>query len=154
MKIIAALSMLFLLVSCAENKDGQKEPEKHPLVGTWKLLEGTIIEKGDTTVTDYTKDKSFIKIINDSHFSFTLHDLTKGKDSAHAVFSAGAGRYTLEGDKYTEHLEYCSAREWEGHDFSFTISIRNDTLIQTGEEKIESAGVSRLNTEKYIRVRN
>jgi len=154
MKIFAALSLLFFLVSCSGNTNGKKESEKHPLVGTWKLLEGTIIEKGDTTVTDYTKDKSFIKIINDSHFSFTLHDLTKGKDSANAVFSAGAGRYTLEGDKYTEHLEYCSAREWEGHDFSFTISIRNDTLIQTGEEKIESAGVSRLNTEKYIRVRN
>jgi hypothetical protein len=154
MRIIAVLSIWLYFVSCSDSA-GIKPVEKgNQLVGTWKLLEGTIIEKGDTTITDYTKDKSFIKIINDSHFSFTLHDLTKGKDSANAVFSAGAGRYTLEGDKYTEHLEYCSAREWEGHDFSFTISISNDTLIQTGEEKIESAGVSRLNTEKYIRVRN
>ncbi len=154
MKIMAALSVLFFLFSCSGNTDAKKEPEQNPLVGTWKLLEGTIIEKGDTTVTSYTKDKSFIKIINDGHFSFILHDLAKGKDSATAAFSAGAGSYKLEGDQYTEHLEYCSDREWEGHDFHFTISIRNDTLIQTGEEKIESAGVSRLNTEKYIRLRN
>jgi hypothetical protein len=27
-----------------------------PVEGTWKLVRGTVIEKGDTTVTDYTKD--------------------------------------------------------------------------------------------------
>jgi hypothetical protein len=154
MRKIAVLSLLLYFVSCSDSAVSKQEQKPNQLVGTWKLLEGTIIEKGDTTVTDYTKDKSFIKIINDTHFSFTLHDLGKGKDSATAVFSAGAGRYTLEGDAYTEYLEYCSAREWEGHDFHFTVIIRNDTLIQTGEEKIESAGVSRLNTEKYIRIKN
>jgi hypothetical protein len=54
---------------------------------------------------------------------------------------------------YTEHLEYCSAREWEGNDFSFQIDIKNDTLIQSGVEKVESAGVNRINIEKYIRVK-
>jgi hypothetical protein len=55
---------------------------------------------------------------------------------------------------YTEHLEYCSAREWEGNDFAFTIHIRNDTLTQSGIEKVESAGVNRINIEKYVRVKN
>jgi hypothetical protein len=154
MKTLMASAAFIVLFSCKENPGQNPDQEKIPLAGTWKLLEGTIVEKGDTIVTDYTKDKSFIKIINDTHFSFTLHDLGKGKDSATAVFSAGAGRYALEGDKYTEHLEYCSAREWEGHDFQFTVSIRNDTLIQTGIEKIEAEGVHRLNTEKYVRVKN
>jgi hypothetical protein len=147
-KITIAASALFLF-SCNENN----RPPANELIGTWKLLEGTVIEKGDTTITEYTKDKSFIKIINDSHFSFLLHDLEQGKDSATAAFTAGGGRYSLQGNKYAEHLEYCSAREWEGHDFSFTITIRNDTLIQSGEEKIESKGISRLNTEKYVRVK-
>ena len=48
-----------------------------------------------------------------------------------------------------EHLEYCSAREWEGNDFTFTITIKDDTLIQSGIEKIESAGINRVNIEKY-----
>ena len=141
-----------ILVSCSEKPKSDTESSTTTSIeGTWKLLTGTIIEKGDTTITDYTKNKSFIKVINDSHFAFLLHDLNKGKDSSSAAFSAGGGSYTLRGNNYTEHLEYCNAREWEGHDFSFTITISGDTLIQTGVEKIEAQGINRINIEKYIR---
>jgi hypothetical protein len=78
--------------------------------------------------------------------------LNKGKDSA-KVFVAGGGKYSLTDSLYTEHLEYCSAREWEGNDFNFTVSIKNDTLIQSGIEKIDGIGVNRINIEKYIRVK-
>ena len=142
-----------VLAACANTAPAEAAPEKrNPIAGTWKLLTGTLIERGDTTITDYTKNVSFIKIINDTHFAFIQHDLTKGKDSA-AVFAAGGGRYSLNDSLYTEHLEYCSAREWEGHDFPFTIRLAGDTLVQHGVEKIESAGVNRINTEKYIRVK-
>jgi len=143
--------LLVTLIACQANKDKRSEPTANRIVGTWKLLTGTTIEKGDTTVTDYTKNMSFIKIINDSHFAFLQHDLNKGKDSS--VFVAGGGPYSLIDSSYTEHLQYCSAREWEGNDFSFTVSISNDTLIQQGIEKVESAGVNRINIEKYIRVK-
>jgi hypothetical protein len=142
------------MLSCSEKpKDGPEISATTSIEGTWKLLTGSIIEKGDTTITDYTKNKSFIKIINNSHFAFLLHDLSKGKDSSSAEFSAGGGSYSLTGNKYTEHLEYCNAREWEGHDFSFTITISGDTLIQSGVEKIEAQGINRVNTEKYIRAK-
>jgi hypothetical protein len=49
-------------------------------------------------------------------------------------------------------LEYCSARNWEDNDFTFTITISADTLIQKGIEKVESAGVDRVNIEKYVRL--
>lgn len=124
-----------------------------PLIGTWQLISGTLIERNDTIVTDYTKNKKFIKIINDAHFAFISHDLNKGKDSA-AFFSAGGGNYTLTDSLYTEHLEFCSDRAWENNDFHFTISISNDTLVQRGMEKVESAGIDRLNIEKYVRVKN
>jgi hypothetical protein len=150
MKRYYPLSLIFLsiILSCAEKS--KKEPDTLDAIsvkGTWKLLTGTLIEKGDTTITDYTKDKSFIKIINDSHFAFLQHDLRK--DSTN--FSAGGGRYTLTGNNYTEHLEYCNAKEWEGHDFIFTVTITNDTLKQSGVEKIEAQGIDRVNIEKYIR---
>ena len=136
------------LLSCNESSESNsKTTTAIPIRGTWKLLTGMLIEKGDTTITDYTKDLSFIKIINDSHFSFLQHDTRR--DSTN--FSAGGGRYELKGNTYTEHLEYCSAKEWEGHDFTFTVTIANDTLIQTGVEKIEGQGIDRVNTEKYIR---
>jgi hypothetical protein len=120
--------------------------------GTWKLINGTLIEKSDTTITDYTKDKSFIKVINKTHFAFMGHDLTKGKDSA-AFYSSGGGRYELQDSNYTEHLEYCNNRQWEANDFHFTITISNDTLVQQGVEKIDSIGVNRINIEKYVRLK-
>ena len=83
-------------------------------------------------------------------FRFLQHDLNKGKDTT-ALFVAGGGRYNLTGNTYKEQLEYCSARDWEGHDFTFNIEIKNDTLVQSGEEKVEAAGVNRVTIEKYIR---
>ncbi|HKH61180.1 MAG TPA: hypothetical protein VKA49_10140 [Flavitalea sp.] len=150
---ICHLLIIITMFSCDTKVEKPSvEPVLNPITGTWKLLTATIIEKADTIVTDYTKNVSFIKIINDSHFAFIQHDLNKGKDSA-AVFSAGAGTYVLKDSLYTEHLEYCNAREWEEHDFTFTVTVSNDTLVQSGIEKIESEGINRINTEKYVRVR-
>ncbi len=149
-QFIAILFLVFMF-SCKETTENNLQTTSEiPIKGTWKLLSGTLIEKGDTTITDYTKDLSFIKIINDSHFSFLQHDTRK--DSTN--FSAGGGRYDLTGNTYTEHLEYCSAKEWEGHDFTFTVTIAKDTLTQQGVEKIEAQGVDRMNIEKYIRMKN
>jgi hypothetical protein len=143
-----------LLLACNGKENNQLSTSAPtPITGTWKLLTGTLIEKGDTTITDFTKNVSFIKIINDSHFAFLQHDLKKGKDSA-ASFVAGGGSYSLKNNSYTEHLEYCSARDWEGTDFNFTITINKDTLIQSGVEKVEDAGVNRVNIEKYVRVKS
>lgn len=147
-KILFVL-IVMALVSCVA-KNSKQSPNL--MEGTWQLISGTLIEKGDTTVTDYTKNISFIKIINDTHFAFLQHDLKKGQDSS-AIFVSGGGRYSLDGSTYTEHLEYCSARNWEGNDFKFTISFKADTLIITGVEKVESAGVNRVNIEKYFKVK-
>lgn len=154
MKVKSAFVILtaFFFSCKAEIKKTRSDSNLLPIAGTWQLLNGTLIEKGDTTITDYTKDVSFIKIINDTHFAFLQHDLSKGKDTP-AVFVAGGGKYSLSDSTYTEHLEYCSAREWEGNDFPFTVKINNDTLIQYGIEKVEDAGVNRINIEKYVRVK-
>lgn len=153
MKRVSFILLSIVLLSCgAETNEAASKPESKSVTGTWKLLSGMVIEKGDTTVTDYTKNVSFIKIINDTHFSFLQHDLKKGKDSA-AVFVAGGGRYSLTDSAYTEHLEYCSAREWEGNDFTFAVTLKGDTLVQRGIEKVKAAGVNRINSETYIRVK-
>lgn len=154
MKTICVLIFLsaFLMACTSVNEKNTEKLVTTSPVGTWQLLTGTLIEKGDTTVTDYTKNVSFIKVINDTHFAFLQHDLNKGKDSS-AVFTAGGGSYTFIDGLYTEHLEYCSDRTWEGNAFVFTIDIKSDTLIQQGIEKVESAGINRINIEKYVRVK-
>jgi hypothetical protein len=149
MKVIPCIIVAFIFFIACETKK-----QSLPLAGTWQLISGTLIEKGDTTVTDYTTGKKFIKVINDTHFSFTGHDLGNGKDSATAFYSSGAGTYSLADSTYTEHLEFCSDRAWEQHDFTFTVTISNDTLVQQGIEKVEATGVNRLNIEKYKRMKN
>ncbi|QEC70028.1 lipocalin-like domain-containing protein [Panacibacter ginsenosidivorans] len=150
---ITAIIISATIVSCSTATQKENIPEKDiPIQGTWKLITGITIEKNDSTVTDYTAGKSFIKVINDSHFAFMGHDLTKGKDSA-AFYSSGGGKYELNDSTYTEHLEYCNDRQWEGNDFHFTVTINNDTLVQQGIEKIDSIGVNRINIEKYVRVK-
>jgi hypothetical protein len=140
-----------LVVGCLSCEKETAQPK--PVEGTWQLFSATLIEKGDSTFTDYTQNVRMIKVINKTHFAFLNHDLTHGKDSANAAFSAGGGRYTLEGSQYTEFLEYCNAREWEGHEFKFDVTVRNDTLIQQGVEKLVDLGIERLNIEKYVRVK-
>lgn len=141
------------LLSCNVSvKYNESKAGAVPITGTWKLLSGTLIEKGGTSVTDYTKDREFIKIISDTHFAFLGHDLHKGKN-ADSSFSSGGGRYSLKDSIYIEHLDYCNDRQWEGNQFEFIVSIKNDTLIQQGREKIDSLGVDRLNIEKYIRIK-
>ena len=148
MKFYLLAFLSTLLIAC----DGTGRSVASEIQGTWQLISGTLIENGDTTHTDYTIVRSMIKIINETHFTFLNHDLKKGKDST-AVFAAGGGRYLLEADQYTEYLEYCSAREWEGNTFQFTITIKGDTLIQQGIEKIVDLNVNRLNIEKYVRLK-
>lgn len=154
--ILASVLIMFLLSSCGKKKTGDKneefeKPTLLSIAGTWKLLNATVIEKGDTIVTDYTQNKSFIKIINYTHFAFLQHDLKNGKDST-ASFVAGGGTFTLTDSLYTEHLEYCSMREWEGHEFPFKVILKKDTLIQSGVEIVESAGINRINIEKYVKI--
>jgi hypothetical protein len=153
MSLLQNLLGLVLLATtfsaCAPQATPQA-PAARPLVGTWKLVRATHIENGDTVVTDKTKGVSFIKIINDTHFAFLQHGLAKA--SSPADFVAGGGRYTLDDSLYTEQLEYCNARTWEGNTFAFTVIIKGDTLVQRGLEKVASAGVNRVNIEQYVRL--
>src|SRR5271169_2251552 len=102
MKISIAFVLIIInLLSCSVKTDrpGSKSTPMS-ITGTWQLITGTVIEKGDTVITDYTKNISFIKIINDTHFAFLQHDLSKGKDSL-AVFVSGGGHYSLRDSLYT-----------------------------------------------------
>lgn len=150
--VFALTCMLGGVLSCASETQHAAQVGKIPIVGTWQLVSRTVIEKGDTVITASNQNESFIKVINDSHFAFLQHDLKKGQDSA-AVFVAGGGRYSLTDSLYREHLEYCSARKWEDNDFAFTLTLKNDTLVQSGVEKVASAGVNRVNIERYVRMK-
>jgi hypothetical protein len=120
------------------------------LNGTWQLVSGMTITGKDTV--PYASDFRMIKIFNDTHFAFLKHDKNPPKDSSNH-FDAGGGIFTLSGDQYTEHLDYYVDRNWEGKPFTFTVEVRNDTLIQTGIEKVDAAHIDHIIIEKYVRIR-
>src|SRR5450631_605463 len=132
MKLRTLTVLLACTIYSCESKQNAEKPagQVNPMIGTWELVSGTTIQGKDTTFTDYTKTRKFLKIINGSHFAFVGHDLNKGKDSL-KFYTSGAGTYTLTDSSYTEHLQFCSDREWEGNDFSFQVQIQNDSLTQT-----------------------
>lgn len=150
-RMVAAVILTGLFTSCSEKNNTEVTIQQSELNGTWRLLSGTIIKGEDTTVTKYNKNQEMIKIINDTHFAFLRHDLNSGKDST-ALYYAGGGRYTVEGNTYTEHLEYFNVREWEGNSFEFEYMISGDTLITRGIEKVEDLGIEYINIEKFHRV--
>jgi len=143
--IIAAA--LVFLNSCKEN--GEPAADKvNDIRGTWKLISGKIIDKNSGKTSSYPMNFEMIKIINDTHFAFLKHSKNL-KDSL--GFDAGGGSYTLNGQVYTEHLQYYKNKNWEGQKFAFKISVSNDTFTQTGVEKVEKEGVDRVIIEKYIK---
>lgn len=146
---LALLLTATIFTSCGENSDKQKPI---PLVGTWQLISATSTER-DSTYSTFNPNNKMIKIITPTHFAFFNHDLTQGKDSTTATFAGGGGEYTLVDSVYTEHLQYFNLREWEDHKFQFVVKIQNDTLTQSGVEKLEKLGIDRVIVEKYVRVK-
>lgn len=145
--IIAAL-----FAACKMNPSEQETVAvEMPLYGTWELISATTTEN-DSTFSTFNPANKMIKIITPTHFAFFNHDQNMGKDSTAASFSSGGGACLLKDSLYTEHLDYCNFREWEGHKFEFTVTVNNDTLTQQGLEKLEKLGIDRVIVEKYKRV--
>ncbi|MBW8687576.1 lipocalin family protein [Chitinophaga rhizophila] len=157
MKCIPLIAIAVTLLMSCENKPAapaEAATDGSRITGTWKLISAKSIEKGDTTVTAPVSGQETIKIFNNSHFAFFTHDLQHGTDSATAVFGSGSGTYTLAGDTYSEHLIYCSYRGWEDKDFTFKMKVSQDTIVQSGEEKIDSLNVDHQIIETYVRVKS
>jgi hypothetical protein len=154
MKPIYFFTLAVLFLACTNTEE---KPFKTQLVGTWQLVDALQIRKDSTVHTNLPGTK-MIKIINDSHFAFLNHDMQSKNDSTKSdlYFVAGGGAYELSDHRYTEHLEYCSARDYEGNDFAFDLEIRGDTLIQKGVEALKDLGISDENiqiVEIYLRVK-
>jgi hypothetical protein len=153
MKLLHLLPLAAIaLVSCNPKPAASitETPPASPMVGTWKLVSAVTVTKGDT-VKDYpVPNQEMIKVLNATHFAFMRHDLSKGKGKD-ATYTAGGGTYDFKGDKYTEHLAYLNAREWEGRSFDFTVQFKHDTLVQKGIEKIDSLNINHEIIETYVK---
>ncbi|MDW3211401.1 MAG: hypothetical protein R8N23_16135 [Reichenbachiella sp.] len=144
--------VLFIALGACTPEQKSVSNERSPIEGTWQLLSAENITGEDTVFTDYTIGMKGIKMINQNYFAFFQHDLTKGTDSLNIKYGSGSGSYSYMDGHYIENLEYCTARQWEGNTFEFELTIKGDTLIQEGKEKIEALGVDRIIRETYVKL--
>ncbi len=133
-----------LITSCFHNE----KAKGFPITGSWKLFYNEI-KQGDSIQIKDLSAIDFIKIINNTHFSF----INQPKDSL-GKFYAGGGSYTFDGENYSETLNYIAYKAIRGHVFNFKIEIKGDTLIQYGKEKVKTANIDRDIIEKYLRIKN
>ena len=90
--------------------------------------------------TDYFRQ---IKIINQTHFVWIE------QDTSQEVSGFGGGKYTLDGDKYTEHIEIFYDPRGIGKSFTFKMKVEGDTLIQSGTMPFKKLGLADSDLETY-----
>ena len=116
--LIFAIALAAVFVAFSQTKDN--DAKKSQLDGTWELISGQPLPKG-------ARD---IKIISEGHFIFVAYDTEKGKP-----LYTGGGTYILNGNSYTEHMDFASdqiSAGLIGKDQPFTIKVDGDMFTQTG----------------------
>jgi hypothetical protein len=139
------------LLSCAPEK-------KNKLEGVWELVSAKYTIP-DTTYESTQANWTQIKLITKSHFAFVgekpnrPHHKGWGTDSerlaAADAFLAGGGTYTLEGDTYTEHVEYFLTPNYVPVSMSFKCQVEGDQWILTGKLPTKSLGIADYDMELY-----
>ena len=140
MKLSVFIVLVLNLWSC------QKQSQSNPLIGTWKLVYAETNENDSIKIKDLSNTQ-FIKIINHTHFAF-FNQKNEGNEN----YYGGAGTYTLNENDYIETLSFTSVGAMKNHRFPFKVSVKDDSLIQSGVERIKEAGINRTIIEKYIKV--
>lgn len=137
-----AYFMIATPVACAELK----------IQGEWQLVSAELTVGEQTFPTFNPDTHQMIKIITDSHFSYlskgpvrpqfsSYSPSGKEKQIAFENFGGGAGRYSLDGDIYTEHVEYSMYPNYEGHSLVFKVTIEGEFLVQEGPYPIKKLGL-------------
>jgi hypothetical protein len=99
----------------------------HPsgkLVGTWKMVFPSNVSPGDPEEKE-ASGKVPVKILSETHFAF-------GSTAPDGFMYAGGGRYTLEGDTYTEIVAYHFNPNLVGEALSFTCRLEGDRWYHSG----------------------
>ena len=128
MKKISLTTATVLLMSLTTLM-GQPKSSKadHSPLGTWQLVSTKY--GNETNFTDYPAERRRIKMITDTHFTWMDYAVDTKK-----VGSSAGGTYTLEGNAYTETIEFVGdgMEPFAGQKQVFTIKVDGDKLFQSG----------------------
>jgi hypothetical protein len=120
-----AIILVFTAVLAAQQQPA-KSPGSH--LGTWQL---TSAKYGDAKdFTDFPKELRRVRLINATHFTWVQYDSQSKK-----VASLAGGPYTLQGDAYTETIEFAGEgmESYLGKKQIFKIKVDGDKFLQSGQ---------------------
>jgi hypothetical protein len=106
----------------------EKKLKKQDISGTWKL-ESYRYGNSSSKFISASADRPRVKLITDNGFQWSSYDV-----STKRITESAGGSYTLEGDSYTEILEYGFNMEpYVGTQSNFKIKVEDDMLFLTGK---------------------
>jgi hypothetical protein len=135
MKFLSLFLVFVFLISCTTSA----QEKKNPIEGTWELVSGKWSTPDTTMLWPTTDSGRQIKMISRTHHVWIYQD-TSQTDG----YGFGAGKYTLDGDKYTEHIEFWGGaiqKNLIGKSLTFTMKVEGDKLIQSGIFPYKEFGV-------------
>jgi len=120
------------------------------IVGTWKQVSMQIFENGQLVSnvinTGYGQQ---LKSWSKTSFLFA----GKSIDNNGASYSFGNGKYTLDGNHYTEDINVHVSPNYEGMKLKLHLELKNDTLIQIFPVRYDwSYDKNNCWIEKFVRV--
>lgn len=112
----------------ASDSESGKKSKAPDITGTWKL-ESYRYGSGSSAFTSLPENRPRIKLITNNSFQWASYDPDTRK-----IMEAAGGTYTLEGDKYTETLNYgYNMDSYTGTQSIFSIKIENDMMFISGK---------------------
>lgn len=106
----------------------EKKSRKPEITGTWKLESYRYGNSSSAFVT-VPAEGPHIKLITEKSFQWAYYNA-----STKTVMESAGGSYTLDGDSYTEMIEYgYNMEKYVGTKSVFTVKLENDMLFITGK---------------------
>jgi hypothetical protein len=99
------------------------------LIGAWELV-STPSDQLDLAGNDPPSPPNLVKILSEDRFAF-------GRQEPDGGLIAGGGTYELDGDVYTERVEYHWIPQLVGRELRFEVRVEDDRWIQTGSFVVE-----------------
>lgn len=109
-----------IVLSCAPQRSS-------PIEGAWKAVHSISVKGDSLTELPGKWTGTQLKMWSKGHFSF----VGRFNIDTTVVHSYGGGRYTLEGNRYAEIIEYHITPSRVGTTVNMLMEVRGDTLTQT-----------------------
>ena len=140
MKFLSLFLVFIFLLSSTVNA----QEKKNPIEGTWEMISGKLSSPDTTYLFPVTEYDRQIMMNSRTHTLWIRQD-TSRQD---AVWFGG-GKYTLEGDKYTELIETFFNPKCIGKWYTATMKVKGDTLIQSGIWPAKKYGIGEYDMDLY-----